>query len=43
MREEKMEEMKEQSQSNGGKGNRTTTVTGEALKNKLKSGKLPLK
>lgn len=42
-REEKMEEMKSKQQTSGGKGSRTTRVSGQALKNKLKSGDIPSK
>jgi hypothetical protein len=43
-REEKLEEMKEQQvQTKGGKGNRQTRVSGEALKNRMKTGSLPIK
>lgn len=40
-KEERMEEMKNKSQTKGAKGNRTTRVSGEALKNKLRSGEIP--
>lgn len=36
---ERMDEMKKQ-KSSGGKGTRTTTVSGDALKNKMKSGEI---
>lgn len=39
--QERMEEMKNKT-SSGGKGNRTTKISGEALKNKMKSGEVPL-
>jgi hypothetical protein len=39
--EEQMEKSKEQSQSRNSKGSRTTKVSGDALKNKIKSGDLP--
>lgn len=39
-REEKMEEMKEKSQTKSGKGSRTRKVGGETLKSKLKSGEI---
>ena len=42
-REEQMEEMKNKSKSNGSKGSRQTRVSGEALKNKIKTGQLPSK
>lgn len=41
-RAEKVEEMKEQSKTKGSKGSRTSTVSGQALKNKIKGGDLPL-
>jgi len=41
-REEKMEEMKEKSQTKGTKGNRTTKVSGQSLKNRMKNGDIPL-
>ena len=37
---EQMQKM--QSKSNGGKGNRKTTISGEALKTRIKSGDVPL-
>lgn len=40
-KEEQMEKNKEQQQSKGSKGSRTTRVSGNALKNKIKSGELP--
>jgi len=43
MREEQMEEMKEQAQTTGTKGNRKTRVSGEALKTRMKNGDVPLK
>ncbi len=43
MREEKVEELKEQAQTTGGKGTRKTRVSGEALKNRMKSGDIPTK
>ena len=39
-REEQAEKMKEQAQTKGGKGKRSTRVSGEALKNKIKSGEV---
>jgi hypothetical protein len=39
--QEDMEKAKEQQQSKGSKGSRSTRVSGEALKNKIKSGELP--
>lgn len=38
----KFEEMKEQAKTSGSKGSRTTRVSGANLKNKLKSGEIPL-
>lgn len=38
-----MEEMKEQSQTTGGKGTRKTRVSGDALKTRMKNGDVPLK
>ena len=37
-----MEEMKESAKTKGSKGSRTTRVSGDALKNRLKSGDIPL-
>ncbi len=37
-----MEEMREQAKTKGSKGNRTTKIGGQALKNKIKGGDLPL-
>ena len=37
-REEKLEAQKEQSSTNGSKGSRTTRVTGDALKTKMRNG-----
>jgi len=42
-REEKLEEMKEKQTTSGGKGSRTTRVSGAQLKNKIKSGDIPTK
>lgn len=39
-REDKMEEMRQQ-QTSSSKGNRTTRVSGAALKTKLQSGEIP--
>ena len=41
-REEYVEEMKKNAQSRTGKGSRTTSVSGEALKTRMKSGDIPL-
>lgn len=40
-KEEQMEKNREQQQSKNSKGSRTTRVSGDALKNKIKSGELP--
>ena len=40
--QEKIEEMKEKSSTKGSKGNRTTKVSGEGLKNRMKNGDIPL-
>lgn len=37
------EETREKSSTKGSKGSRTTKVSGNALKNKLKSGEIPTK
>lgn len=39
--QEQYEQMKNKSSSGNGKGNRTTKVSGQALKNKIKSGEIP--
>jgi len=39
-REEQAEEMKQQAVSKNSKGSRTTKVSGEALKNKIKAGEI---
>jgi len=41
-REERIEEMKAKAQTKGGKGSRTTRVSGNALKNRMKNGDIPL-
>ena len=41
-REEKMEELRQKGQSSGGKGERKTKISGEALKTRMKNGDLPL-
>lgn len=41
-KEQQIEEMKEKSQTKGTKGNRTTKVSGEGLKNRMKNGDIPL-
>jgi hypothetical protein len=41
-REEQMEEMKKNVQNRNSKGGRTTSVSGDALKAKIKSGQVPL-
>lgn len=40
-KEEQMEKSNEQQKYKNSKGSRTTRVSGEALKNKIKSGDLP--
>ena len=40
--QEKIEEMNEKSTTKGSKGNRTTKVSGEGLKNRMKNGDIPL-
>ena len=40
---EEAEKTKEQNQAGNGKGTRTTKVSGEALKAKMKSGEIPNK
>ena len=40
--EEKMEEMKNQNSNKNAKGNRSTTISGEALKSRFKTGDIPL-
>lgn len=42
-REEQIEEMREKQQTKGGKGNRTTRISGNQLKNRIKSGDIPTK
>lgn len=42
-RMEEIEEMQNKQQTRGGKGSRTTRVSGEALKSKMKSGQIPTK
>ena len=37
------EEMRAKAKTSGGKGNRTTRVSGAQLKSKLQSGEIPLK
>lgn len=39
--EKRQEQMENQSQTSGGKGTRTTKVSGEALKSRLRSGEIP--
>lgn len=41
-KQEKIEELKEKSTTKGSKGERKTKVSGEALKNKIKNGDLPI-
>ena len=40
-RQEQIEEQSKTNSSNNGKGKRTTTVSGEQLKARLKSGEIP--
>lgn len=40
--EEQMEKAREQQKSKTSKGSRTTKVSGEALKNRIKNGDLPI-
>jgi hypothetical protein len=42
-REEQIEAQKAKNQTKGGKGTRQTRVSGEALKNRIKSGDIPSK
>jgi len=42
-REEEIEKAQQQAKSKGGKGNRTSTVSGDALKNKMRNGEIPNK
>lgn len=37
-----MEELRQKGQSSGGKGERKTKISGEALKTRMKNGDLPL-
>lgn len=39
---EENERIEQMRQNQGGKGSRKTTITGEALKNRIKSGDVPL-
>lgn len=41
-REEQIEEMKKNAQNRNSSGGRTTSVSGEALKARMKSGDIPL-
>jgi hypothetical protein len=41
-KEEHFEKMKEESKVKNGKGNRTTKISGQQLKNKLKTGEIPI-
>lgn len=41
-REEKVEEMKNNAKNRNSKGTRTTKVSGQALKNRINSGEIPL-
>ncbi|TXG80897.1 MAG: hypothetical protein E6R13_07355 [Spirochaetes bacterium] len=40
--QERIEEMNEKSNTKNSKGSRTTKISGEGLKNRLKSGDIPL-
>lgn len=42
-KEEAFEEAKEKSNTTGGKGSRTSKVSGQQLKTKMKTGEIPLK
>jgi hypothetical protein len=42
-KEEAIEEAKEQTTTSGGKGSRTSKVSGQQLKSKMKTGEIPLK
>ena len=42
-REEKMEELRQKGQSSGGKGERKTKISGSQLKERFRSGDMPLK
>lgn len=42
-REEHIENMKAEASSRGSKGSRSTTVSGEALKTRMKNGDIPTK
>lgn len=42
-RQEQVENMKQDAITRNSKGQRTTTVSGEALKNKFKNGQMPTK
>ena len=42
-KEEQLEEMKAKQTTSNSKGKRTTSVSGDQLKNKMKSGEIPLK
>ena len=41
--EEDAEKLREQQKGKSSKGSRTTKISGDALKNKIKSGEIPLK
>jgi len=41
-RQERQEEIKQKTQTSTGKGKRTTRVSGDALKSRMKTGDLPL-
>jgi len=42
-RQEQIEEQKEQQTTSGGKGSRTSKVSGQQLKNNINNGNIPLK
>lgn len=41
-REEQLEEMKSEAKTSSGKGTRTTRISGQNLKSRMKNGDLPL-
>ena len=42
-KEEEIEKVQQQAKSKGSRGNRSSTVSGDALKSKMKSGEIPNK
>lgn len=40
-KQEKMEEMKKKNKTSGGKGTRTSSISGEALKSKMRNNEIP--